>query len=57
MIVMTNNDPQGTEALYSTFSSMYPAHAKGCKELERFLQRKANEGRVTFKKGLWDVPR
>lgn len=55
MNLFKNLGPQPTEALYSRVSSAYRGPVKTREELERFLQRKANEGRVTFEKGQWDL--
>jgi Anaphase promoting complex (APC) subunit 2 len=53
MNLFKNLGPQRTEALYSRVSSVYRGPIKTREELERFLQRKAEEGRVTFERGEW----
>ena len=55
MNLFKNLGPQTTEALYHRVSSVYRGPVKTREELERFLQRKAKEGRVTFERGRWDI--
>jgi len=55
MNLFNNLGPQTTEALYGRVSSAYRGPVNTREELERFLQRKAMEGRVTFEKGEWDL--
>ena len=55
MNLFNNLGPQTTEALYNRVSSVYQGPVKTREELERFLQRKEKEGRVTFEKGRWDL--
>lgn len=55
MNLFNNLGPQTTESLYSRVSSAYRGPVRTREELERFLQRKAKEGRVTFEKGWWDL--
>lgn len=55
MNLFNNLGPQTTEALYHRVSSVNRGPVKTREELERFLQRKVKEGRVTFEKGWWYI--